>query len=93
MKEWRNNFVFIGDDEDGNTHMGQSNQLATMMDTSYKEYNVDKIFFDAFTQESTPGGSRYPDVTKAINSAVESGSLVINYTGHGGESGLTSSYV
>ena len=87
MKEWRNNFVFIGDDEDTKLHMIQSNKLATMVDTAYKDYNVNKIFFDAFTQESTPGGTRYPDVTKAINSAVESGSLVINYTGHGGEVG------
>lgn len=87
MKEWRNNFVFIGDDEDNNLHMSQSNQLATMVDTAYKDYNVNKVFFDAFTQESTPGGSRYPEVNKAINEAVESGSLVINYTGHGGEVG------
>lgn len=87
MKEWRNNFVFIGDDEDGRLHMSQSNQLATMVDTAYKEYNVNKIFFDAFQQQSTPGGSRYPDVNNAINSAVESGSLVVNYTGHGGEVG------
>ena len=87
MKEWRNNFVFIGDDEDGGLHMDQSNQLSKMVDTTYKEYNIDKIFFDAFQQQSTPGGSRYPDVNKSINSAVESGSLVINYTGHGGEVG------
>lgn len=87
MKEWRNNFVFIGDDEDNKLHMSQSNQLATMVDTAYKDYNVNKIFFDAFPQQSTPGGSRYPDVNKAINAAVESGSLVINYTGHGGEVG------
>lgn len=90
MKEWRNNFVFVGDDEDDGMsliHMSQANQLATMVDTAYKDYNVNKIFFDAFTQESTPGGSRYPEVNKAINTAVESGSLVINYTGHGGEVG------
>jgi hypothetical protein len=87
MKEWRNNFVFIGDDEDGGLHMSQSDQLATMVDTAFKEYNVNKIFFDAFQQQSTPGGSRYPDVNNAINAAVESGSLVINYTGHGGEVG------
>jgi len=87
MNEWRNNLVFIGDDEDGNLHMKDANRLATMVDTGYKDFNVNKIFFDAFIQESTPGGTRYPDVTKAINAAVESGSLVINYTGHGGEVG------
>ncbi|MDG1477847.1 MAG: type IX secretion system sortase PorU [Vicingaceae bacterium] len=87
LKAWRNEFVFIGDDEDNNLHMTQSNSLATIMDTTHKDYNVNKIFFDAFAQQSTPGGSRYPNVNNAINSAVESGSLVINYTGHGGETG------
>ncbi|MGB0882476.1 MAG: type IX secretion system sortase PorU, partial [Vicingaceae bacterium] len=87
MNEWRNEFVFVGDDEDGNIHMNQSNKLSMMVDTMHKEYNTDKVFFDAYVQESTPGGSRYPEVNKAINSAVENGSLVINYTGHGGEVG------
>jgi len=87
MREWRNKFVFIGDDEDGRLHMNQSNQLSNMVDTAYKEYNIDKIFFDAFPQQSTPGGSRYPGVNKAINEVVESGALVVNYTGHGGEVG------
>ncbi|MCB0402722.1 MAG: type IX secretion system sortase PorU [Flavobacteriales bacterium] len=88
MHDWRNLVTFIGDDEDSNTHMAQANSLAGMVESSHKEYNINKIFFDAFNQESTPGGSRYPDVNKAINNAVENGSLIINYTGHGGEAGL-----
>jgi len=87
MDEWRNRTVFIGDDEDGGIHMTQSNSLAGIMETNQKSYNVNKIFFDAYQQESTPGGTRYPDVNKAIDEAVENGSLIINYTGHGGETG------
>ena len=87
MHEWRNNILFLGDDEDNNTHMIQSNSLAGMVETGYKDYNVDKVFFDAFQQESTPGGNRYPDVNKKINETVEKGSLIVNYTGHGGETG------
>ncbi len=87
MNEWRNRTTFIGDDEDSNTHMSQSNTLGGMVETGHKSFNVDKVFFDAFTQESTPGGSRYPEVNKEINDAVEKGSLIVNYTGHGGETG------
>ncbi len=86
--DWRNTLCFIGDDEDGGLHESQSNQLATMVDTSNNNYNVDKIFLDAYTQEATPGGNRYPSVNDAINKRVEKGCLVINYTGHGGEVGL-----
>jgi hypothetical protein len=87
MNEWRNRITFIGDDEDNNIHMSQSNSLAGKVELSNKEYNVNKVFFDAFQQEVTPGGARYPDVNNAINESVNKGSLIVNYTGHGGETG------
>ena len=40
-------------------------------------------------QVSTPGGQRYPDANRDLNLAVQKGALIINYTGHGGELGLT----
>ena len=86
---WRNTLCFIGDDEDGDIHVSQANQLATMVDTSANDYNIDKIFLDAYLQEATPGGNRYPDAAEAINKRVEQGALIINYTGHGGEVGLS----
>jgi hypothetical protein len=86
--EWRNWLCFIGDDEDSDIHMSQSNQLATYVDTTYDNYNIDKIFFDAYQQEQTPGGERYPDVTEAIDKRMDRGCLIMNYTGHGGEVGL-----
>lgn len=85
--DWRNRIVFIGDDEDNNMHLNQADQLATLVDTMYPEYNLTKIYFDAYVQESTPGGQRYPEVTTAINTAVQRGALILNYTGHGGELG------
>ncbi|MFW5974780.1 MAG: type IX secretion system sortase PorU [Bacteroidota bacterium] len=88
MKPWRNMIAFIADDEDGNSHLNQANTLAEYVTDNYPDYNVDKIFFDAYKQVSTPGGKRYPDVTESINTRVESGALFVNYTGHGGEVGL-----
>ena len=87
MKDWRNKIVFVADDEDNSVHMNQSNQLTAIVETNEKSYNVDKLFADAYQQESTPGGPRYPEVADAITDAVEKGSLIINYTGHGGEAG------
>lgn len=91
--DWRNTIVFVGDDEDGVKHMDQSNSLATMVDTVAKEYNLKKIFLDAYQQQSTASGARYPDVTKDLNQAVEKGALIVNYTGHGGETGWTAERV
>jgi hypothetical protein len=84
---WRNVVTFVADDQDGNLHMAQANTLANYIDTAYPAYNVNKILFDAYPQRSTPGGERYPDVSKAIDDAVQRGSLFINYIGHGGELG------
>jgi hypothetical protein len=42
---------------------------------------------DAYPQVSNPNGQTAPEVQKAIDKAIERGSLILNYTGHGGEIG------
>lgn len=85
--DWRNVICFVADDEDNNLHFSQSERLATYVDTTYHDYNIDKIYNDAFKQQSAAGGARYPDVNIAINQRVDRGALIVNYTGHGGETG------
>ncbi|MDT8412118.1 MAG: type IX secretion system sortase PorU [Vicingaceae bacterium] len=87
LDDWRNDIVFVGDDEDSNTHMRQANEIADTIMSQYKSYNVNKILIDAYQQQATPGGNRYPEVNNEIDKAVNNGSLIINYTGHGGEVG------
>jgi hypothetical protein len=85
---WRNVVCFVADDEDANVHMQQhAEKLATRLDTTYGYLNVDKIYLDAYEQISTSGGQRAPQVNQAINNRMEKGSLIMNYTGHGGEVG------
>ncbi|MBE0637494.1 MAG: type IX secretion system sortase PorU [Bacteroidales bacterium] len=84
---WRNVVTFVADDENQNAHLNQAEQLAVFVDTTYRNYNVDKIYIDSYLQESTTGGQRYPAVNKAINSRLDKGTLIMNYTGHGGELG------
>lgn len=90
---WRNKLVFVADDEDNNTHQTQADALANNLLTSYPELNIEKIYLDAYKKESTAGGARYPDAQKAINQAIQNGCLIFNYTGHGGEVGLTAERV
>ncbi len=91
--DWRNRMVFMADDEDFNAHQNQSNSLANVVGNRYPEYNIQKIFLDAYPREITAGGARYPDANKAMNNAIEKGCLIFNYTGHGGEVGLTAERV
>ncbi|MDP4266933.1 MAG: type IX secretion system sortase PorU [Bacteroidota bacterium] len=87
--DWRNILCFIADDKDSNTHETQADKLTTYIDSTYRQFDIDKIYLDAYKMVSTPGGERYPDVNNAINHRVEKGALIVNYIGHGGVNGLS----
>lgn len=87
FQDWRNIICFVSDDEDGNLHMIQADNIASDLQNNKPAYNIEKIYFDAYKQEITPGGQRYPEANKAINERVQKGALIINYVGHGGETG------
>jgi len=86
--DWRNQLCFIADDEDGKLHMNQADELTRIVKNNYPVFNIEKIYLDAYKQESTSVGQRYPEVNQTINDHVTKGTLLINYTGHGGENGL-----
>ena len=85
--DWRNVLLVIADDQNKNTHLNQAEGLTARISGDHPVYNVEKIYFDAYKQISTPGGSRYPDVNREIVSRVEKGALLVNYIGHGGDVG------
>lgn len=87
---WKNNILFVADDEDGNTHINQSNSLAQLVDSTVSILNQKKIYVDAFPQESTSIGDITPGANEKLNKQLHEGALIVNYTGHGGELGWTS---
>ena len=84
---WKNNILFIADDEDYNEHMKQAENLSKLVDTTIHKFNIKKIFLDSYTQESSVSGNTSPEANKALINNINEGALVINYTGHGGELG------
>ena len=91
--DWKNKVCFISDDVDEaweENLLIHADALAVKVDTNYAWVNVDKIYSDAFQQESTAGGERYPDVNQKIIDLINSGVLIVNYIGHGGEVGWAS---
>jgi len=86
--DWKNRLCFIADDEDNNIHQKQADELSLMIRNNYPVFNLEKVYLDAFVQESSSAGQRYPDANLAINNQVDKGVLVMNYTGHGNENGL-----
>lgn len=85
---WMNSLCFIGDDEDSNIHMRDADRLATKIDTTYPYYFINKIYLDAYPQQSSAVYESYPEVNRLISDEINNGILIFNYTGHGGENGL-----
>ncbi len=85
---WRNNLVFIADDEDNNLHLQDAEIITATAAATAPVFNQQKIYLDAFLQESGPGGSSYPQANQAINNLVYNGTLIWNYNGHGGPARL-----
>tara|TARA_B110000858_G_C17791073_1_gene469930 strand:- start:505 stop:2583 length:2079 start_codon:yes stop_codon:yes gene_type:complete len=89
--DWRSNICFVADDIDDESWefrlQENIDKIAQDIDTSYHNYNINKIYLDAYQQVSSSGGQRYPDARLAISDVVSSGALIIHYYGHGGEVG------
>ncbi|PBQ30805.1 hypothetical protein CNR22_03110 [Sphingobacteriaceae bacterium] len=89
MGDWRTWLLFLGDDEDAAAHMIQSDGLTQVVRSVAPNYNTDDILLDAYQRFSTPGGFRYPDAASDFLKRMKKGAFIFNYTGHGGEVGLT----
>jgi hypothetical protein len=76
--------TYIADDEDQNLHLQDAEIITATANSVAPVFNHEKIYLDAFQQESGSGGSRYPQVNNAINNQVLNGTLLWNYNGHGG---------
>ncbi len=88
---WRNNYIILSDDADTASDSGLQFGLNTMMDNLNNLYpfiNAKKIHTDAYVQEVSAGGNRYPKAKQDLIDAIELGALVMNYYGHGGEYGF-----
>lgn len=85
---WRNNLTFIADDEDNNLHFQDAEIITTTASSTGPLFNQQKIYLDAFQQETGPGGSRYPQANQASDNQIYNGTLIWNYNGHGGSNRL-----
>jgi len=82
---WRKQVYFVADDGDFNLHQRDADRLATNVDTTYENFDVKKIYMDAYPQEETPNGESAEAVNQELEETIKKGALIINYTGHGSE--------
>lgn len=88
--DWRNTITVVADDPDLASEFVIQETVERISDNislNKPIFNIKKIYADAYKQQISAGGERFPDVNDAISTAVENGTLVIDYYGHGGEDG------
>ena len=90
---WQNTIMFMGDDGNNNTHMTTADKVATMVQNKYPGYNINKVYWDAYTRQSSSTGNSYPDVTNLIKNQMSEGALIMNYSGHGINYALSHEFV
>ncbi|MBL6646608.1 MAG: type IX secretion system sortase PorU [Flavobacteriaceae bacterium] len=94
--DWQNSFTLLSDDPDKDwevTIQQELDKLGDVLAINKPFINVTKIHSDAYQQQVTAGGDRYPEVNEALENKISQGTLVVNYFGHGGEEGLASEFI
>ena len=88
--DWRNYVTLLADDADpsngsDSVFASDAEKMAREIMARYPHINIDKIFADAYEQQSGVDGSYYPDVNNALRQRLNYGTLLLNYIGHGSD--------
>jgi len=86
---WRNRITYVADDgktsqsDDGTTYTDDSDGLAE----SYtpKSFEKNKIYIVAYPTINSAAGRRKPEANRAIINAMNQGTILVNFVGHGNE--------
>ena len=93
---WRTRYTFVADDdftglsgtdEEFDLHLQNADVVAELIKDQFGEMNIKKIYGSSFNREFR-NGFKVPGARDEIINSLEEGTLLINYSGHGGEEGL-----
>ncbi len=82
---WRKKLIAAADDGAYNTFLRQADTLMERIENQSCIWDINKIYFDSYFQDTTGPYPTYPDVTNDLKFCIENGSLIINYIGLGSE--------
>ncbi len=96
--EWRNRILFVGDVKLGGSfpecnHMNEADNLSRKVEQNAPCIYIDKVYLDTYPAVNSPDGIRFPQSKTRLLEKAQAGSLIINYTGHGGEDGWSNAKI
>ena len=83
--DWKKKIYLVADDGDNNVHQNDAENHFDLLDNESKNYNIKKIYLDNYEQKLTGGVKTSEKAKNKLNKAIENGSFIINYIGHGNE--------
>ncbi len=90
--DWRSKIVNVADFEDYFI-VRDLEPAYDILKVSNPELNVKKLYLDAYQMETSVSGERFPQLNQDLINSFYSGSLIINYVGHGGVDKLSNSTI
>lgn len=96
---WCNNVCFVADDADAKKnvpevyHTYHSEDYANVLLEQDPRFHIDKVYLEAYDEEVSVGGQRYPSAEKSISDAIKEGVLLLSFSGHGSIDRMTQEVV
>lgn len=87
--KWKSQILFLADDGDHGIHVQTADGGAEILRKKNKDFVVNKIYLDAYTQEVSAAGESYPLAKNQFDNLMSNGVLFMNYSGHGGYNNIT----
>jgi hypothetical protein len=90
---WKNQLCFVADFGNDNLFTAQADSIASYTAKINPYENINKIYLDSFQEVTSATGVTYPTAKDKLLNLIQSGVLMLNYTGHGGTSGWSNAKV
>ncbi len=90
---WKNQLTFLADDGDDALHVRQADSIAQTLYKTNPEYQYQKIYMDSYLQEVSASGESYPLAKMRLQSLINSGMFMLNFTGHASPAGWTNEQI
>ena len=89
MSKWKSQVIFLADDGDQGLHTRVAEEGAERVRKKNPDFIVNKIYLDAYPQETNASGESYPLAKTRLDNLLQNGALFLNYSGHGSYTAIT----
>lgn len=87
--EWKTRVGFIADDGDRHLHLRDAEELSVRLIEQDVAFSPRKRYLDAYPQVNSSNRQSSPEFREELLKLMDDGVLILNFTGHGGETSWT----